>query len=178
MLAGGAAAEVPSGDKNFRALIVRLVQRELRVRSAVRLQSPVVKQKFTIARALNALQELLGDDLVGVNVHRVQRRGQRGNCAKRLHSAAKLLNLAVKLPVANVGKVPLNGGGGCHRRTYQMGAPSASLAAFKIAIAGGGATLSGLQRVGIHSQAHGAARLAPLKPGIAEDAVQAFAFGF
>ena len=39
----------------------------------------------------------------------------------------------------------------------KMSATAASLAAFKIAVAGGGATFARIQDVGIHSQTHGAA---------------------
>ena len=54
-----------------------------------------------------------------------------------------------------------------------MCAPSRALAALKIAVAGGSATLARLEFVGIHGQAHGTARLAPLKTGGAEDAIKA-----
>ena len=63
----------------------------------------------------------------------------------------------LKFPVSDVGKVA---GDGCrrrHHRTDQVGASAASLAAFKVAVAGGGAAFAGLQDVGVHAQAHGAA---------------------
>eukprot|EP00951_Prasinocladus_malaysianus_P040320 scaffold461954_cov20-Prasinocladus_malaysianus.AAC.1 len=43
------------------------------------------------------------------------------------------------------------------------------LAALKVAIGRGGASLARLKLVGVHRQAHGAARLAPVKAGLNED---------
>ena len=47
----------------------------------------------------------------------------------------------------------------------------------KLRLRGGGAALAGLQDVGVHAEAHGAAGLAPLEAGGLEDLVQAFFFG-
>src|SRR5215475_8949602 len=68
---------------------------------------------------------------------------------------------SVETPVANIGEVAGDGGGGRHFRADQMRASSAALASFKVAIAGRSAALARSQDVGIHSQAHRAARLAP-----------------
>src|SRR5580700_4239147 len=57
-----------------------------------------------------------------------------------------------------------------------MRAATAALAAFKVAIGSGGAALAGLKNVRVHSQAHGAAGLAPVKAGFDEDLVEAFGF--
>ena len=70
-----------------------------------------------------------------------------------------------------------DGGCGSHLRTDEMRAPTAALAAFEVAIAGGGATLAGRKNVGIHAQTHGAAGLAPVEAGFDEDFVEAFGFG-
>src|ERR1700679_567492 len=48
----------------------------------------------------------------------------------------------------------------------------ASLASLEVAIAGGGAALAWFEDIRVHTQAHGAARLAPLEAGSAEDVVQ------
>ncbi len=61
MLTRGAAAEVPAGDEDR-------VDGQLEVR----LLAPVVEQKLAESGALNALEELLGDDLVGVDVAAVE----------------------------------------------------------------------------------------------------------
>jgi hypothetical protein len=66
-----------------------------------------------------------------------------------------------------------DGRGGGHGRADQVGAPAGALAAFEVAVAGGGAALARLQPVGVHRQAHAAARLAPLEAGGLEDLVQA-----
>ena len=55
--------------------------------------------------------------------------------------------------------------------------PPAPWRPFEVAVAGGGATLAGLEAVGVHRQAHRAARLAPLEAGRLEDLVQAFLLG-
>jgi hypothetical protein len=50
--------------------------------------------------------------------------------------------------------------------------PPFSLASFEIAIAGRGAALSRFEFVGIHGQAHAAARFAPIESSLDEDAIQ------
>src|SRR4051794_38884760 len=58
-----------------------------------------------------------------------------------------------------------------------MGTPTLALTALEIAVGGGGAAFTGLQAVGIHAQAHGATRRAPLEPGGLENPVQPLALG-
>ena len=74
-------------------------------------------------------------------------------------------------------EVPGDGGCGSHLGRDQVRASAASLAAFEVAVAGGGAALAGRENVGIHGQAHGAAGLAPVEAGFLEDAVQALGLG-
>src|SRR4051794_39049408 len=57
-----------------------------------------------------------------------------------------------------------------------MGSALESLAAFKVAIRGRGASLFRVQLVRIHCKTHRAAWLAPLKSGLDEDLVQPFGF--
>src|SRR5450631_137771 len=64
--------------------------------------------------------------------------------------------LLFEFPVSYVGEMTGNCGCGRHHRTHQVSAPAASLAAFKIAVAGGSAALARLQDVRVHAQAHGA----------------------
>ena len=101
--------------------------------------------------------------------------GQRGECAKGLHQAFTSFT-GDRWPVANVDEVAGDCGRGGHFRRDEVSASAASLAAFEVAVAGGGATLAGRKNVGIHAQAHGAAGLAPVESGFAEDAVEAFGF--
>src|SRR6059058_4307677 len=65
----------------------------------------------------------------------------------------------------------------CHRRADQVGAATGTLAALKVAVAGGGAALAGLEAVGVHRQAHRAAGLAPFEARSLKDQVEAFALG-
>src|SRR5512142_1994476 len=90
MLARGAAPEISPRDKDRCARVARLVEHELNFRCAVRLKAPIVEQELPEPGTLNALQELLGDDLVGVNIGAVQRRCQSGMHAKRLHVRSSL----------------------------------------------------------------------------------------
>src|SRR5258708_28356784 len=81
-----------------------------------------------------------------------------------------------ELPAANVGEMAGHGRGRRHHGTDEMGPPASSLAAFEVAIAGGGAPLARLQDVGVNARTHGAARLRPFESGATEDAVEPFAF--
>ncbi len=58
-----------------------------------------------------------------------------------------------------------------------MRSSTASLSAFKISVAGRGASLTGFQFVRIHCQAHAAARFAPFETGFDEDFIQSFFLG-
>src|SRR4051812_27667266 len=58
-----------------------------------------------------------------------------------------------------------------------MGATATALPAFEIAVRRGSAALAGLQLVGVHGEAHGAAGLTPVEAGFLEDHVKAFILG-
>src|SRR3954447_15840190 len=51
---------------------------------------------------------------------------------------------------------------GGHRHRDQVGAATLALATLEVAVGGRRAALPRLERVGVHAQAHGAARAAPL----------------
>jgi hypothetical protein len=94
MLARAAAAEVATGKENLRALVARLVEHEVRVRSPARVVhprlalieiTPGIEQVGAEARAIDRLQELLRDNGVGIDVAPVERRHQPRQDAKRLH---------------------------------------------------------------------------------------------
>src|SRR3954471_8011154 len=74
VLAAGAAAEVRAGGED----------RVLREAPAVLLR-PVVEQELAEARALDALEELLGNDLVGIDVGALERRHLAGDDLHRFH---------------------------------------------------------------------------------------------
>ena len=73
--------------------------------------------------------------------------------------------------------MPVQRGGGGHGGADEVGAPARALAAFKVAVAGGGAALARLQAVGVHGQAHAASGFAPLEARFGEHFVQPFGFG-
>ena len=77
----------------------------------------------------------------------------------------------------DVDEVALDGGGGGHLRRHEVRAAAAALAALEVAVGGGGAALARRQDVGVHAQAHRAARAAPVEAGGAEDLVQALGLG-
>ena len=58
-----------------------------------------------------------------------------------------------------------------------MGAPTAALAAFKVAVAGARGAFLGCQLVGVHRQAHRTPWFAPVESGVDKDAIQTFLFG-
>src|SRR5579883_1051623 len=68
------------------------------------------------------------------------------------------------------------GGGGGKWRGEESTAPF-TLASFEVTVAGGDAVFAGLELIAIHCDAHGAAGLAPVASGGAEDLVEAFGFG-
>src|ERR1035441_376697 len=86
------------------------------------------------------------------------------------------LYLLTNSPVANVDKVPCDCRCRSHLRAHQVCASASSLAAFEVAVAGGGTTFARRKNIGIHAQAHGAAGLAPVEAGLAKHLVQPLRF--
>ena len=72
-----AAAEVLAGDQDLRLAVGRLVQHEVGVLLPSGVVAHLVEQVLAEARPLDRLQELLGDDHVGVDVDHRQRGGDR-----------------------------------------------------------------------------------------------------
>src|SRR6478672_4053079 len=90
----GAAAEVLAGQQHAGALVARRVEDELRVERPHAVVAPgladvevapFVEQVRSEAGALDRLQELLGDDLVGVDIGAVERTGQAGVGGEGFH---------------------------------------------------------------------------------------------
>ena len=79
--------------------------------------------------------------------------------------------------VGRGGQLPGQGGRGGDGRRHQVGAPALALPALEVAVAGGGRPLPRLQLVGVHAQAHRAARAAPLGAGVEEHPVEALGLG-
>src|SRR5580698_11596503 len=92
MLAGTAAAEVPFDDEDLGALVLGPVEDEIAARldviGDVEVVAPVVEEEVAVAGALDALEELFGDDLVGVDVGERHRNGGAGEDVDRYHACA------------------------------------------------------------------------------------------
>src|SRR5436190_5173198 len=82
VLAGRAAAEVPAGDEDASAVVLRPPQLELGV------LHPVVEEELAVPGALDALEELLRDDLVGVDVGPVEYGNATLDAAQLPHTAS------------------------------------------------------------------------------------------
>src|SRR5581483_8619402 len=169
VLARRPAAKILSGYQDGCILITRLVEHERFLCLSRGVFAPIVKNKFSETRLLNPLQKLLGNDLVGIDIGAVQRRNQAGMNAKWFHYRS-----SVEMPAANVREMSGDRGGRGHHGTHQVRASSAPLPPFKVAVAGGGATLARLQDVRIHAQAHRAPRFPPLKARLEKDLVEPF----
>src|SRR4029077_13088966 len=90
VLAGGPAAEVFSRDQDRGFRIARPGEHKIdglfSALFSVYRTAPVVEQEFSESGALDALQKLFGDDLIGVHVHLVERDNDAGVLAEWLHS--------------------------------------------------------------------------------------------
>src|SRR6266540_2699756 len=86
------------------------------------------------------------------------------------------MNSYLVTPIANVDEMTGDCGSGGHRGTDEMRASAATLTAFEISVAGGGAALAFAERVGIHAETHGASGLTPFRPRVDEHAIEAFLF--
>src|SRR4029077_16399867 len=70
VLARVSATEILASQQKARLLVARMVENE----GLPGRPSPVVEKKFPETGALDALQELLGNDLIGVDIHPIERR--------------------------------------------------------------------------------------------------------
>src|SRR5260370_34153344 len=90
VLARGPAAEVFSRDQDRGFRIARRVEHKIAglfsALFSVSRKAPVVEQEFSESGALDALQKLFGDDLIGVHVHLVERDNYAGVLMKWLLS--------------------------------------------------------------------------------------------
>src|ERR1700721_4086241 len=101
-------------------------------------------------------------------------------CAPLLNEAVPdCLDLSASsglLPLPDVDKMPGDRGGRGHGRRDQMGTALETLPSLEIAVRGRGAAFFRRQLVGVHREAHRAARFAPCEAGLDEDLVEAFGF--
>src|SRR5579872_1940305 len=89
---------------------------------------------------------------------------------------ARLLN-GGHIERPHIDKVACDGCRCGHYGAYQVRPAVLALAALEIAVGRAGAALVRREDVGIHTDAHAAARVAPLEAGIEEDFVETFLFG-
>ena len=73
MLARRAAPEVAPGDEDRSRLVSSWLSTKSGRGGPVGVAAPVVEEELAVAVSLDALEELLGDDLVGVDVGAVER---------------------------------------------------------------------------------------------------------
>ena len=85
VLARRAAAEILSRHKDAGPRVARFIEGKRRVLRTVLAAPPIVKQELAKAGALNSFEELLGNDLVGVNVGAIERSDLAFMNAERLH---------------------------------------------------------------------------------------------
>ena len=156
VLARRADAEARPGNEDRCAGVALVVEHEVAV------VAPRREQALLEAGALDALQPLGGDDLVGVDVAAPQRHPATRDDMNGLHCAAPRS--------CGGGEVAGDRGGGGDGRGDEVGATAAALAALEVAVAGAGRALALRQLVGVHRQAHAAARLAPVGAGGTEHA--------
>src|SRR6266851_616504 len=93
MLAARAAAEIGPGDDDLGVLVGRLVEDEILL-LAVRRPAHFVEEAFLQAGALDGLQEVLGDDHVGVDIDHRQRCGDAAQRREFFHGIA-LVNAGI-----------------------------------------------------------------------------------
>ena len=85
MLTARAAAEVAAGQEHTRSRDDRLVEFERGVRRPVGQKPPVEKEKLAETGPLDPLEELLGNDLVGIDVGPIERGDDAGVVDEWLH---------------------------------------------------------------------------------------------
>ena len=147
------------------------------VEHEVAVVAPLGEQAGAEAGALDPLEPVARDDLVGVDVGAVERDGGAGDDDDGFHGGLRLSRAQVSGQVGGGGEGAGDGGGGGDRGRHEVGAPAPALAALEVAVAGGGGPLADGQLVGVHGQAHRAARLAPVEAGGGEDLVEALGLG-
>src|SRR6266576_4505026 len=67
------ATEVLARDQNASASVPGMIQHKWRISLYVLSAAPVEEKKFPTAGSLDALQKLLGNDLIRIDIHAIQR---------------------------------------------------------------------------------------------------------
>lgn len=96
VLTARAATEIFPGEQHTGTLVTFVVEHEVLVQRALAVVlvwlanvqvAPFIEQVRTEAGALDRLEKLLGDDLVGIDVGAIQWRNQAGVLGKGFHAA-------------------------------------------------------------------------------------------
>src|SRR5262249_33450571 len=93
-------------------------------------KSPVGEECLGEAGALNGFEETRWDNFVGVDIPAIQGYHQTSMCDKWFQN----LTPSLQSQCANIYKMASDSRGGSHCRTDEMGTPTTSLTALKIAI--------------------------------------------
>src|SRR5579871_6430148 len=96
MLARGTAAKILTRYKNGCALVARVVEYKIRLLIPVVIKTPVVEQKFAKAGFLDSLEELLGNDLIGIDIDPIERGHQSAMYSKSFHWDSICLKLTTR----------------------------------------------------------------------------------
>src|SRR5208282_6805066 len=99
----------------------------------------IEKQASSEAATHDRFQELLWNNLIGIDVGAIERRRQTGKTLERLHPTLLLR------PFADVDKMPRDRRGRGHLRAYQMSTSALALTAFEIAVRRAGTSFARLQ---------------------------------
>src|SRR5205823_4026331 len=161
MLPRRTTPEVRTGHQHRCIPIPRSVQDEIAV------PPPVVEEKRTEAGPVDPLEELLGNDLVGVDVRPVERGENAGDAGKRFHS----------VELSNVHEVAGDRGRGGHRRTNQVRSASTPLPSLEVPVAGRRAAFARSENVRIHAETHRTTGVAPLEACLAKEGVESLGLG-
>src|SRR5271156_6611157 len=78
MLAARTAAEISPGQQHGSTLIFGPIQFEVGIVRTVFEKPPIEEQVFSKASPFDPLQELLGDDLIGIDVRPIERKDSAG----------------------------------------------------------------------------------------------------
>lgn len=85
MLTTGTVAEVLSSNQNRSTAKRLLIQNELRLLGPVGFETPVKEKELPKPRAFDPLQELLGDNLVRIDIGSIQRCDNSGVLCEGFH---------------------------------------------------------------------------------------------
>src|SRR5208337_2865050 len=129
VLPRAARSEVRPRDQDRGAAVASGIQHEIGILGAVRPKAPVEEKPLLESAAHDRFQELLGNDLVGVDVGAVERRHQAGEIREWTH---RLISLP--RPFADIDEMTLDRSGGGHHRAYQVGAAALALSALEITV--------------------------------------------